>query len=97
MPLGPLAGAFAEGGFTAGEVDFTAALPLAGGCTAATAEFTSGSFYAGAISSTGCNVCALTTNTVTAGCNSGNCASGCVENPTLNNDFYGCGLGGGAQ
>jgi hypothetical protein len=67
-----------------------------GGCTAAQAEYTTDSFFAAAISSTGCNACALTTGTVTAGCTSGNCASGCIEHPTLNNDVYGCGSGGGA-
>jgi hypothetical protein len=65
-----------------------------GGCAAATSEYTAKAFYVGAISSTGCDACALITNTVTTGCNSYSCVAGCQENPALNNDVFGCGSTG---
>jgi hypothetical protein len=60
------------------------------GCTAAT--WPAGSFFAGAIGSTGCYECAEPSGTVTGpNCTNSNCATGCQANPALTNDIFGCG------
>jgi hypothetical protein len=64
------------------------------GCAATT--FPADTFYAAAVSGTGCGVCALLTGTVTSGCTSANCITSCREDPSLNNDFFGCGSTGAA-
>ncbi len=50
-------------------------------------------FYAASVSGTGCNVCAVPSNTDTSTttCTTVSCASNCKERPDLNNDFFGCG------
>jgi hypothetical protein len=61
------------------------------GC-ASTSFYPPGTFYAAAVSGTGCGVCALLSGTLATGCNSSNCVSNCREDSTLNNDFFGCGV-----
>ncbi|MBL8600618.1 MAG: hypothetical protein JNK72_01710 [Myxococcales bacterium] len=66
------------------------------GCAGTT--FPADTFYAAAASGTGCGVCALLTGTGTTNCNSLSCQTGCREDPSLNNDFFGCGTyGAGAN
>ncbi|MEZ4391011.1 MAG: MXAN_6577-like cysteine-rich protein [Polyangiales bacterium] len=61
------------------------------GCTATT-DYPASSFFAAAVSGTGCFVCALRSNTMTgSACTSLNCAQNCQESGDLNNDFFGCG------
>jgi len=69
--------------------------PRAAQSCAAT-SYPADSFFAAAVSGTGCGVCALLTGTVTSGCNSSNCVGNCREDPSLNNDFFGCGSTGAA-
>jgi hypothetical protein len=66
------------------------------GCLA-TADYPPGTFYAAAVSGTGCGICALRAGTVTGSlCTAVSCAVGCTETGDLNNDFFGCGsLGAG--
>ncbi|MFO0624558.1 MAG: hypothetical protein U0325_03000 [Polyangiales bacterium] len=61
------------------------------GC-AATTDYPTSTFYAAAVSGTGCGRCALRSGPVTgAACTSTSCAIGCTESGDLNNDFFGCG------
>jgi hypothetical protein len=65
------------------------------GCTAG--DFPAGTFYAAAVSGTGCGVCALRTGTLTGpACTPVSCTSNCRESGDLNNDFFGCGTIGSA-
>lgn len=52
-------------------------------------------FFASRQSSTGCIVCATGTRTDSA-CNSGSCASGCLQTDAIANDVFGCGNVGAA-
>ena len=58
------------------------------GCTAG--DYAASSFFAAAVSGTGCGRCALRSNTGTAGGSTISCAT-CREDGNLNNDFFGCG------
>ena len=61
------------------------------GCSSTT-DIPPNTFFAAAVSGTGCNVCALPTGTLTgATCGPTTCLEGCLANGTLNNDFFGCG------
>ena len=61
------------------------------GCAADTAAPAT-SFFAAAVSGTGCGVCALRSGTLTGtACTSVSCAANCRESGDLNNDFFGCG------
>ena len=51
------------------------------------------SFYIAAISTAGCYQCALPSNPYMAGCDGNSCLAGCKEDPTLNNDIFGCASG----
>ncbi|MDP3274949.1 MAG: MXAN_6577-like cysteine-rich protein [Deltaproteobacteria bacterium] len=60
------------------------------GCAAST--YPAGTFFAAAVSGTGCGRCALRTGTVTgAMCTSSSCTADCRESGDLNNDLFGCG------
>lgn len=63
-------------------------------CNAAT-DFPDQSFYAAAVSGTGCDHCALPSNTTIDGCSADSCTVGCQESATFNNDLFGCGHGNG--
>ena len=63
-------------------------------CNAAT-DFPAQSFYAASVSGTGCDHCALPTNTGLDGCTADSCQAGCQQSPSLNNDLFGCGHGNG--
>ncbi len=74
---------------------FDAAVP-ADGCVAAT--WPAGSFFAAAIGSTGCGVCAEPYDTLTgSSCTNTSCVAGCEANPAITNDIFGCGGGGGSD
>ena len=60
-------------------------------------DYAASSFFAAAVSGTGCGRCALRSNTGTAGCSTISCASTCREDGNLNNDFFGCGNTGSAS
>jgi hypothetical protein len=65
------------------------------GCDAG--DYPADSFFAAAVSGTGCATCALRTGTVTGTeCSPTSCTAGCRESGDLNNDFFGCGTLGGA-
>ena len=63
-------------------------------CNAAT-DFPDQSFYAAAVSGTGCDHCALPSDTTFDGCSADSCTAGCHESPSFNNDLFGCGHGNG--
>jgi len=68
----------------------------ASGCAAETA-YPAASFFAAAVSGTGCGICALRSGTLTGpSCTSLSCATNCRESGDLNNDFFGCGTLGAA-
>jgi hypothetical protein len=54
---------------------------------------TAGQFFVTRQSSTGCNVCALGTDT-DSNCNSSSCEANCLQTPAIANDLFGCGVGG---
>jgi hypothetical protein len=61
------------------------------GCVATT-DYPPGTFYAAAVSGTGCGLCGLRSGTLTgSACTSSSCAVNCIETGDLNNDFFGCG------
>lgn len=61
------------------------------GCDAET-SYPAGSFFAAAVSGTGCGICALRSKTLTGtACTATSCARNCQETGDLNNDFFGCG------
>lgn len=63
------------------------------GCAAAV--WPANSFFAAAIGSTGCSICAEPYFTETgAGCTNSSCAQGCQANPAITNDLFGCGTEG---
>ncbi len=66
--------------------------PRTGGTSCAASTFPAATFFAAAVSGTGCGICALRSGTVTgATCTSSSCAANCRESGDLNNDFFGCG------
>ncbi len=69
-------------------------VPLAtGGLSCAATTFPVDEFYVAAVSGTGCEMCALAANTVTAGCTSSSCTASCRERNDLTNGLFGCGTG----
>lgn len=64
------------------------------GCAAERA-YPASTFFAAAVSGTGCGMCALRSKPTTgASCTSTSCARTCQETGDLNNDFFGCGSRG---
>jgi len=62
------------------------------GCAAG--DYAASSFFAAAVSGTGCGVCALRSSTRTSNCTIVSCQADCREDGNLNNDFFGCGSAG---
>ncbi|GMV17043.1 MAG: hypothetical protein AMXMBFR56_52670 [Polyangiaceae bacterium] len=71
-------------------------LPRTNNAGCASGGLPAGSFFAASVSGTGCGQCALLSGTVTTGCGPNTCTGNCLEDPTLNNDFFGCGTVGAA-
>ncbi len=62
------------------------------GCAAG--DYAATSFFAAAVSGTGCGICALRSSAGTTNCNTVSCQMNCREDGNLNNDFFGCGTVG---